>query len=377
MIPKGKYAIAGLGVTKQGNLPQYSTREVTNWAVNLALQDAGLPRTEVDGYIYVDEAERAVADCRYMGLTPKFHWAMMTGGATTRAMVMTAVGAIEAGLANYVICIAAGRPRSMVQRIGNTSYGISQVWGLFGAVSCHALHARRHMGVYGTTQEQLGAVVLAQREYANKRPDATEYANPLTMEDYLASPVISDPLHRYDCTRDADGGIAVIVTTAERARALKSKPVYIMGMGAGDNIRRWYDKRVYIGLDIAPAKEAAFKMAGTKVDDIDVAEFYDAFSINVIMQLEGYGFCGEGEGGPFVAEGNTKLSGKIPTDTGGGQLSAYYQQGFTPLAEGIRQLRGEGGATQVGDAKIALVSGHGANAGVQNTWAHSTLVLGV
>lgn len=374
-IESGKYAIVGLGITKQGKLPDYTTRQVVAWAVKEALNDAGLERKDIDGYIYGHQ-DPSVMDLRYLGLTPKFSWYMQTGGATASATVIAACGAMEAGLAETVLLVGAHRPWSTKAQIGGHGYGIAQAWGLVSPVASHAFHASRHMGVYGTTADQLGTVAVVQREHACKRPDAIEYGNPITLEDYYNSPMICTPLRRLDCTRDTDGGVAMIVTTAERARNLKSKPVFIRGLGVGHNIRRWHDKSLYNGLDCATAKESAFRMAGITTADVDVFECYDAFSINVIMQLEGYGFCNEGEGGPFVMGGDTRLDGRIPTNTGGGQLSGWYVMGYTALSEGLFQMRGQAGETQVKDAEIALVTGHGANAGVQNTWAHGCLVLG-
>jgi len=167
------------------------------------------------------------------------------------------------------------------------------------------------------------------------------------------------------------------VTTVERARALRGKAVDILGVGTGQNLRNWWTGDVYdLHDDIAPAARTAFGQAGVTVDDVDVACLYDPFTISPLMQLEAYGFCGPGEGGPFIAAGETGLGGKIPTNTGGGQLSGYYATGFTAVVEGILQMRGDGGATQVANAEVALVSGHGGNAGIQNTWSHATLLLG-
>jgi len=368
-------AIAGLGVTTQGSLPHLSVRQIANWAISLAIEDAGIQRADIDGFLYYPENYPAIADCHYLGLTPKVHLGMETGGATANVMVMTACSLITSGLARTVLCFDGGRTKSDRHRTGSTRYGIGQMWGLYSAVASVALNARRHMHLYGTTAEQMGAVALTQRAYANLRPDAVDHNKPLTMAEYLAAPMIADPLRRYDCTRDADGAIALIVTSAERAKQLRRKPVYIMGAGVGHNIRHWHDKKLYDELDIGVARDAALKTAGITVKDIDTAQFYDGFSILVIMQLESYGFCKPGEGGPFVAEGRTRLTGAIPTNTGGGQLSGYYRQGFTPLAEAVRQVRSDASKTQVKDAEIALVSGHGGNAGVQNTWAHSTLIL--
>ena len=148
-------------------------------------------------------------------------------------------------------------------------------------------------------------------------------------------------------------------------------------MGFGHNIRNWHGRDVYAHHDdIAPAAARAFAQAGITLDDIDTAQFYDPFTISIIMQLEHYGFCKSGHGGPFVADGGIALNGKIPANTGGGQISGFYAAGFTPIIEAVKQLRGEGGATQVKNANIALTSGHGLNGGVQNTWSHGTLILG-
>jgi len=372
---KDKYAIVGLGVTKQGKLPDVTTRDVAREAMELALGDANLKRSDVDGFIYQSGLEPDVYDCRYLNISPKNFWAMQAGGATAGATVMAAVGAIETGVATTVLCMGASRLRSANLRLGSVAYGYAQAWGLVSPIAFHALNATRHMALYGTTHEDLGHVSVTQREYACMRPEAMEYGNPITLQAYLDSPWIAHPFRLLDCTRDTDGGVAMIVTSAERAKQLTDKPVYIMGLGAGNNIRRWHDKSVYQGLDTARPREAAFRTAGITTEDIDVFECYDAFTINVIMQLEGYGFCEEGEGGAFVASGATKLAGKIPTNTAGGQLSGWYAQGFTPLTEGVRQMRGECGASQVKDAEIALVTGHGGSSGVQNTWNHSCLVL--
>ena len=190
--------------------------------------------------------------------------------------------------------------------------------------------------------------------------------------------MVVDPFRLLECCRDTDGGVAVIVTSIERARDLAGTHTVVLGVGTGHNIRNWWTGDVYdLHDDIAPAAKTAFGQAGIGVDDVDVAALYDPFSISVIMQLEAYGFCAPGEGGPFVASGATRLDGAIPTNTGGGQLSGFYATGFTAVAEGLHQLRGEGEATQVAGAEVALVSGHGGNGGVQNTWAHATMLLGV
>jgi acetyl-CoA acetyltransferase len=263
------------------------------------------------------------------------------------------------------------------QTIGAYGYGYPALYGLVGAAATHALHARRHMHLYGTTSAHLGAVAVTQRRYASVRPEAIGYRKPITLEDHQASPMIADPFRRLDCTRDTDGGCAVLVTSAARARTLQTRPVYILGAGTGHNIAHWHRGSVYENHDnIAPAKGRAFQQAGMTLADIHMAQLYDPFTISPLMQLEAYGFVREGHGGPFYAGGGTGPDGLIPTNTGGGQLSAYYATGFTGIIEATLQLRGQAGAGQLQRAENALVSGHGMNAGVQNTWAHVTLILG-
>lgn len=375
---RDRCAIVGLGVTEQGVGLGLEGRELRTQAVDLALADAGLPRDAIDGYIraYVDRE-----DLRYMGLSPNFSVSMMTGGATPVFSIIAAMALIEAGQAEVVACVygeaqsagaVTGKPD-----IGSYGYGYPMLYGLLGAAATHAFHARRHMHLYGTTSEHLGAVAVTQRNYSLHRPGTLGYGQPLTLAEHQSSPMIADPFRRYDCTRNTDGGIAVLVASAERARQLRSTPVYILGAGTGHNIANWHCGQVFEHHDnIAPAKARAFAQAGMTLADIDMAQLYDPFTISPLMQLEAFGFVKEGQGGPFYAEGGAGPDGAMPTNTGGGQLSAFYTTGYTGIAEAVWQLRGEAGAGQLNKAETALVSGHGMNAGVQNTWAHACTILG-
>jgi acetyl-CoA acetyltransferase len=379
----GRFAIAGLGVTEQGRALGIPPRDLRRQALERALADAGLSRRDVGGYI--GTSGEVFDDIRYLGLAPGFAYTMQSGGATAIWSVINAIGAIVTGQAEVVACVYGAAPTSRQSRradgsiggYGNFAYGYPHMYGMIGAGMAHALHARRHMHCYGTTSEHLGAVAVAQREYAAVRPGTLGYGQPITLADHQASRMVVDPFRLLDCCRDTDGGVAAIVTTIERARDLRSRPATILGMGTGHNIRNWWTGDVFdLHDDIAPAARTAFNQAGLGVDDVDVASLYDPFTISVIMQLEAYGFCERGQGGPFVAGGATRMDGAIPTNTGGGQLSGFYATGFTALVEGVRQIRGEGEATQVPGAEVALVSGHGGNGGIQNTWAHATMLLG-
>lgn len=379
----GRFAIAGLGVTEQGVRLGRAARDLRRDALERALADAGLRRSDIDGYI--GTSSEVFDDIRHLGLAPGFAYTMQSGGATAVLSILNAMGAILTGQATTVACVYGAAITSPSNRradgstggYGSFSYGYPRLYGFIGAGMTHALHARRHMHRYGTTSEHLGAVAVTQRAHASVRPGTLGYGKPITLDDHQTSRLVVDPFRLLDCCRDTDGGVAVIVTSVERARDLRAPGAVVLGIGTGHNMRNWWSGEVYDRHDdIEPAKAVAFGQAGIGTGDIDVASLYDPFTISVIMQLEAYGFCGPGEGGPFVAAGGTRLDGAIPTNTGGGQLSGYYATGFTAVVEGLRQIRGEGGATQVAGAEVALVSGHGGNGGVQNTWAHATMVLG-
>ena len=376
MSDSGDVAIVGLGVTTQGVRLGVPERLLRLQALEAALDDAGLRRADVDGYIACHGLP-GFEDLRFLGLGPTFSWNLSSGGATAISALIVARGVIATGQATCVALNYGFAPSQFRGGVGGHSYGYPQLFGMFGPASSHALHATRHMALYGTTSEQLGAVAVQQRAYASARPGALGFEKPFGLADHQSSRMVAEPLRLLDCTRDTDGGVCVLVTSLERARDLRTTPVQVLGLGTGHNIRNWYDNTVYGKHDdIEPARARAFEEAGIGLDSVDIAQLYDPFTISVVMQLEHYGFCKPGEGGPFVASGATGPDGTIPTNTGGGQLSAWYATGFTPLAEAIWQLRREGGATQIPDAEVALVSGHGGNGGVQNTWAHGTALLG-
>lgn len=383
---RDRYAIAGLGVTQVGKRPGVSARRLQAEAVRQAIEDAGLRRQDIDGYIYQASPSGLFRDDavpRHLGLPTKFLWQLENGGSSCGAMVAAAVGAIEAGLANHVVCAygdnsytatVSGQASPFGTGVGGAS--LLAVYGLLGAVGPHALEATRHMAVYGTTSEQLGAIAVAQRQRACLNPEATFYGRPITLEDYQYSPMVAEPLRRLDCCLISDGGVALIVTTAERARDLKKPPVYIMGLGQGHQVEGIVSaKEQFTRLGVASARESAFGMAGIGLRDIDVAQLYDCFTITVLLQLEDYGFCDKGEGGAFVDEGHLGPQGKVPINTGGGMLSGWYCEGFTAMSEAVRQLRGECGERQVKDAETCLVTGHGITDPMAGGYSHSTVIL--
>lgn len=374
MSGKAKGAIVGLGVTKHGRIAGITARKFAAEACRLAIQEAGLRREDIDGYLFGNLASGFSEDspARMLGLAPKIYWQMETGGSTAIAMLMVAMSAVEMGLANYVMCVfgdnAASVARSPLARSRPYGYDpamarTGDAYGQFGPAGLFALMARRHMSLYGTTSRQLGAIAIQEREYAVINPEAFFYGQPMTMDDHQNSPMIVDPLRLLDCCLISDGGSAFIVTSPDRARDLRNRPVFVRGVGFSNQLRVTAAGRgadTFVESDARTAKEIAFKMAGgIELTDIDVAQLYDAFTIDIVLQLEDYGFCKRGEGGPFAEAGNLRLTAPIPVNTSGGQLSAFYMQGFTPMVEGIRQIRGDCGPRQVKDAELCLVTGFG------------------
>lgn len=387
----GKYAIVGMGVLA-GRFPGQSALALQTEAARRAIEDAGLRRQDVDGAINTRiEAgageSRSWTDAfpRVLGLPTKFYFTVQRGGAMTHLAIIAAAQLLELGLARYVL-VAYGatdwsdsRSRRDRRERGVERAGLwGAPYGDLTAVSHHSFFASRHMHEYGTTSEHLGMVAVSTRQWACKNPAAQMYGRPITLQDYLNSPIMVEPYRLLDMCLVNDGGAAFILTTAERARDLPRPPVYVLGVGFGEAMRElWWEKKNYTTLAVSTAREAAFGQAGITLDDVDVAELYDCFTGEVLMQVEDYGWCAKGEGGPFIAAGNIAPAGTIPVNTGGGLLSCYYLADWTPFTEAVIQLRGEGGERQVAGAKIALVSGHGGEILRPGMCSiHATLVLG-
>jgi acetyl-CoA acetyltransferase len=368
MTIKDKYAFAGLGVTKLGRLPEFTPDELAAEAITLALADSGLKPSDIDGYIYQQGMGGGLSDTiplQMTGVTAPVVWQVASLGSQANTMAMMAINAMECGLAKTFLLVHASSAASHKGAYGAPapSYSTPGAYGWYGPGATAACMAQRYMHNYGLKREQLGAIALTLRENANHRPDAVMYGKPMTMDDYLNSRMVIEPLCLNDFCLVNDGAAALIITSAERARACKNKPVYVMGCGIDHSLRVMGKAPGAIhhfdGFVVERAKEQAFKSAGLTLKDIDVAEFYDAFTIFLLSQLEAYGVCKKGEGGAFAAAGNLKLNGSFPCNTSGTALSWGYLMGFTQLSEGIRQMRGEGGATQVKNAETCLVTGLG------------------
>ncbi|TDD81363.1 thiolase family protein [Saccharopolyspora karakumensis] len=377
-------AIAGLGMTEMGKVYGRTAQQFAAEAVRRAVADAGLRLGDVDGLLVsaglaggVDlslQDDLGLADLRLLSQMQSF-------GSTAGAMVQHAAMAVEAGMADTVVCVFADAPLREGSSTG-AAYGAERYspkgWGgmvassgFTGPNSFYALAARRHMQAYGTTSKQLGQIAVAQREWAAMNPLA-RFREPMDIADHQESRLVAEPFHLLDCCLVSNGGIAVVVTRGDRAASLAQPPVSVLGWAQahpGGSLRRDDDLGLVSGA--AQAGPQALQMAGVSLADIDIAQLYDCYTFTVLLTLEDYGFCAKGEGGEFVSTpGVLGPGGSLPLNTGGGQLSSYYMWGMTPLSEAIIQARGQAGARQVPDHELVLVSGNG---GIFSH--HSTLVL--
>jgi acetyl-CoA acetyltransferase len=376
-------AIAGLGLTAQGRVFDHGYLGFAVRSVQLALADAGLPKEALDGLLvnpglsWTNPAMASATLQQALGLRELTLSASMNlGGATACAMIQHACLAIGAGLATTVACVFSDAPIKPPSQGGSgrrsSSYSMARGWdaafGYFGVNPRYAMIAKRHMHVFGTTQDQLGVVATTQRDWACDNPAAEMRERPLSLDDYHASRWIVEPFHVHDCCLVSNGGACVIVTDIARAKGLRRPAVPILGYGQG---HPGTDPLETLSTGAAIAGPRAFAMAGIGPTDVHVAQLYDCYTFTVLVTLEDYGFCPKGDGGRFVESGATGRGGTLPVNTGGGQLSSFYMWGMTPVVEAVLQLRGDGGARQVSNADIAVVSGNG---GILAT--HSCLILG-
>ena len=372
----GQYAIIGLGVVA-GAQPGRSERMVAAEAARLAIKDAGLTPKDIDGAIDLrrtggggDRANYTDAYSRVLGLNNCFYFVVGRGGALAGLGIATALSFLDRGIAKYICIMGAVTDWSQAQeskKHGHRGMAHAEKAGYWGkalgdqrAVSHHSWMAARHMAVYGTTSRQLGAISVAQRAWACKNPEARMYGRPITVEDHQKSPMVVEPYHLLDISLVSDGGIAFILTTAERAKDRPKAPVYVLGQGFGEvSAELWWEKKNFTHMAVHPAKEQAFGQAALALADVDCVQFYDCFTAEVLFQLEDYGFCKKGEVGPFVEAGSIGPGGSVPVNTSGGLLSCYHLGDLTGMAESIRQLRSDAGERQIKDCDVVLTTGHG------------------
>ena len=361
---RGAAAIVGASLSGVPMAPGRSALEILGEAVHGALADAGLKLSDVDGLFtgssYHFLAGLSVAE--YLGIHPKFCEATMVGGSSYVSHLLTAAMALHTGQCEVaLICYGSnqgsgfGKLKSMAETpLYEAPYEPRY------PISSYALAAARHMHQYGSTREDLAHIAVAARQWAQLNPLA--YARePLSIEQVLASRLVSDPLSVLDCCLVTDGGGALVLVRSERAKDFPKPPVYVLGAAAATwhrQIGSMPDLTVTAAAESGPR---AFAMAGLAPKDVDVLELYDAFTINTLLFLEDLGFCAKGEGGAFVRNGRIAPGGALPVNTNGGGLSCCHpgMYGMFLLIEAVQQLRAEAGARQVPNAEIALCHGNG------------------
>jgi|SoiMethySBSTD1v2_1073268.scaffolds.fasta_scaffold30206_5 acetyl-CoA acetyltransferase len=376
-LKRGSAAIVGVAESDIGQVADgFSVIDLMAQGVQRALEDCGLTLKDVDGVFSATSQSRlsVLSLCEYLGIDPPFIGSTIVGGSSFEYHVAHAMNAIEQGLCNVAVIAYGSTQRS----IGRKQASVREInpyespFNPFMPSSAYAMAAARHMHQYGTTREQLAAVAVAAREWAQLNPVAWD-RKPLSIQDVLSARMVSYPFTVRDICLVTDGGGAVIVTSAERARSLRKKPAYVLGCGQStthSSISSMPDLTV---TGAVASGKAAYKMAKLGPADVDAFELYDAFTLNTILFLEDLGVCKKGEGGPFVEGGRIGPKGSVPVNTNGGGLSYCHpgMYGLFLLIEAVRQLRGECGARQVKDCEVAIAHGNG---GVLSSQA--TVILG-
>lgn len=365
MSLRGRTAVVGVAESDLGEVgPGFTPLDLIGQATSRALDDAGLTKNDIDGLFsasaYYHMPTLSVGE--YLGIRPRYSDATSMGGSSFVSHLFHAAAAIEAGLCNVALITYGSTQRSDGGRLvsGSEALPYESPYKPRYPVSMYALAASRHMHEYGTRREQLAEVAVAARQWARLNPKAFK-RDDLTIDDVLTSRMVSTPLSVLDCCLVTDGGGAVILTDADRARDLRKPPVYLLGAGEAHwhrNISQMPDLTTSAASESGPR---AYEMAGVSAADVNVAMLYDAFTINTIMFLEDLGFCGKGEGGDFVSDGRIAPGGDLAVNTNGGGLSYNHpgMYGLLLILEAVRQVRGECDDRQVEGAEVALVHGNG------------------
>ncbi|GAA3004538.1 lipid-transfer protein [Streptosporangium longisporum] len=370
----GSAAVAGIGATEFSKQSGRSELRLAAEAVFAALDDAGLAPADVDGMVtYTQDANQEIAVAREVGVGDlSFFSRVHYGGGAACGTVLHAAMAVATGVAETVVCYRAFNERSGQRfgrpdaRIGGepSSQGLEMSWhvpyGLMTPAAWVAMFARRYMHVYGATSEDFGRVAVAMRRHAATNPAAWFHGRPITLQEHQASKWIAEPLHLLDCCQESDGAVALVVTSAERARDLRRSPALItaaaQGAGAGQMMMTSYYRDDMTGLpEMGVVARRLWEQSGLGPADMQTAILYDHFTPFVLTQLEELGFCGRGEARDYIADGGIEIDGRLPVNPHGGQLGEAYIHGMNGIAEAVRQIRGTS-ANQVPSVRNVLVT---------------------
>ncbi|EMD23041.1 Lipid carrier protein IgrF [Amycolatopsis azurea DSM 43854] len=371
-------AIAGIGATEFSKDSGRSELRLAAEAVSSALKDAGLSPSDVDGLVsFTMDGNSEIAVARELGIPElKFFSRIHYGGGAAAATVQQAAMAVATGVADVVVAYRAFNERSGM-RFGQVSSaaagqvnssGVDNAFhypmGIATPAATVAMLARRYMHEYGATSEDFGRVAVIDRARAATNPKAWFYGKPITLEDHQASRWVAEPLHLLDCCQESDGGVALVITSAERARDLPHRPAVIAAAAQGSGPDQ-YVMTSYYRDDLPALPEMGvvgrqlWAQSGLGPGDMDLAVLYDHFTPYVLMQLEELGFCGKGEAKDFIGGGTLELDGKLPLNPHGGQLGEAYIHGMNGIAEGVRQLRGDAVNQVDGAARVLVTAGTG------------------
>jgi acetyl-CoA acetyltransferase len=359
-----------------GQAPGLGSMDIAVHASLKALAQAQLTPQDVDGVFVAlpDDFLSGLSLSEYLGIQPRISDNNRTGGSSFQTYVLMAALALASGQCNVALIAYGSNQRSGAGKLvsGMKASPYEAPYKPLRPISAYAMAAARHMHEYGTRKEQLGAVALAARQWAQLNPEAV-MREPLSMEDYLGARIVSDPFGVRDCCLLTDGGAAIVMVRADHARDLVTRPVYVLGAAECTDHLAISSMPDLTTTAAAVSGPRAFAQAGVKPSDIDLVQLYDAFTINTILFLEDLGFCAKGEGGAFVEGGRIAPGGELPVNTNGGGLSCVHpgMYGLFTLVESMRQLNGTAGERQVANARLAVAHGNGGELSHQ-----ATVILG-